>query len=161
MSPEELAGLPPAMAIKLLAEHPSIAKYLDKLELPVVPRSPKYDRKIFLKDKRHQWASETQLPSLEHFAKRSKDSADSGGDYAVKDLDQYERLMFWVRFRQVEPTLAVSITRGDDLITAAAPSYTPETYSNQPRGGDTYPNHRAGDTDNDAMAPPEDDLIPF
>ena len=154
MSPEELAGLPPAMAIKLLAEHPSIAKYLDKLELPVVPRSPKYDRKIFLKDKRHQWASETQLPSLEHFAKRSKDSADSGGDYAVKDLDQYERLMYWVRFRRVEPTLAVSLTRGDDLVTAAAPAYAPAIHSNQPRQPEPY---------NGAVAdgPPEDDLIPF
>ena len=49
MSPDEFAGLPPAMALAIIAGHPSLAKFLDAQELPKIPRTPKYDCKRFRK----------------------------------------------------------------------------------------------------------------
>ena len=50
MTPEDFDKLPPALAIKVLAQiMPGFAGRIESLEVPKVPRAPKYDFKMWRK----------------------------------------------------------------------------------------------------------------
>ena len=153
LSPEEFAALPSAMALKLLAGHPSIAKYLATLDLPKVPRCPKYDLKIYRKGG-YMWASETDLERLKFWRQRSLDSAAKGGQYADKDTKQAERLKYFIEFRTVESG-AISLIRGDDMTDARAPAYKPRVIDS------SYTQIKPQDQEGYGQGGADDDDIPF
>ncbi len=153
MSPDEFAGLPPAMALAIIAGHPSLAKFLDAQELPKIPRTPKYDCKIFRKGG-YMWASETDLEGLKFWRQRSLDSAEKGGKYADKDTKQAERLKYFIEYRAVSDG-AISLIRGDDMVDARAPSYKPRVIDS------SYTQIKPQDQEGYGQGGADDDDIPF
>ncbi len=142
MTPEDFDKLPPALAIKVLAQiMPCFAGRIESLEVPKVTRAPKYDFKIWRKGG-FQWSSETSLEGLTYWRDLAIKSAASGGDYAEKDQKKADQLKFWTDYRQAFPETAVSLIRGDDQVTAEAPVDKPRIWTPLPKDdgdGDPFP----------------------
>ncbi len=151
MTPEELGALPWGIACPIILSTmpPVVTNKLADIEAPRSPPCPKYDRKIFRKGGRHQWASETSLEGLRHWAGLAKESADGGGQYAEKDLKQYTELSYWIGWRIWNPTGRARMTRGDDEnVVAEAPMDKPAVWSplpkDEPESGDPDWENTAG-----------------
>lgn len=139
MTKEEFAALPPPLAFMKLLEAlpPMVAKKLEEIEAPKVPMCPKYDTKLWRKAGFYQWASETQIQSLQYFADREGNN--SNPDYAEKSAKQEKALRYWVDFRLVDPMSAVRLIRDKDEVNAEAPAYKPVQHhkdEGRQQGGD-------------------------
>lgn len=144
MTPEELSQQPWPVACKILMGMlpKSMTDKLALVEVPEPVRVPRYDRKVYRKGG-HQWASETDLDGLKFWAGRAEESLADGGQYAQQNQKQFDELNRWIAFREVYPTDAITITRGEDSVTAKAPSYKPEVWSKLPK--DDIPEQGAWD----------------
>ncbi len=141
MTEDEFYALPLGFKCDTLAKiMPGFAGRIESLEVPKVPRAPKYDFKMWRRGG-HQWASETSLEGLTYWRDLAIKSAASGGDYAEKDQKKADQLKFWTDYRQAFPETAVSLIRGDDQITAEAPVDKPRIWTPLPKDddGDPFP----------------------
>ena len=132
MNRAEFIALPAPLALRLVWD--VIEDQLEGLEAPKPPRSPKYDRKIYRKGG-FQWASETDLESLNYWRGLAAKSADNGGEYAEKDAKQRDALDRWIEWRLCFPSETWRGTRGDDEVRADPPSGKPEVREHTRRAG--------------------------
>lgn len=144
MTPEEtdklerFLALPPNMAIRIMLQAMPlmVTKKILEMEIPKVPMCPKYDTKIWRTGGYYQWASETQVKSLQFFTEREGNN--SNPDYAEKSAKQQKALQYWLDFRLVDPMSAVRIIRDRDEVNAEAPQYKPAQHhkdEGRDRGG--------------------------
>ncbi len=140
MTPEEFTQLPPAIALRILLDilPASMTTKLEAVEKPQMPRTPKYDLRVWRKAG-FQWASEMSLEGLTFVRNRSLESADKGGDYAEKDAKQAEKLKYWTDYRAVFPDNAVGVIRGEDSVTAEPPRDKARIWTPLPKGDDDVP----------------------
>lgn len=132
MTREEFLALPPGLGLKTLltaiaTAAPQVMRELQAMELPKVPRSPKYDMRISRKGG-YQWASETDLDGLRWWRDRFRSSAADGGQYAEKDEKRADKLEYWVSWREACPDATWTGQRNDDVKTARPPSAKPVVY---------------------------------
>ncbi len=122
---EQFLALPSAMAMRLMlqAMPAMVTKKILEMEIPQVPRCPKYDFKLWRKDGYYQWGSETQVNSLQFFLER--ENSNTNPDYAESSAKKAKALQYWVDFRLVDPMSAVRIIRDKDEVNAEAPQYKP------------------------------------
>lgn len=155
MTKEELFGLPPAMALRLIFAElpPDLQECILGQEKPKLPFSPKYDMKIYRKDG-FQWASETALDGLQYWHQKATQSAASGGQYAEKDKKKADNLQRWIAWRECFPDAAWSGERDHDAVTAPTPSSKPMVYAHSARAAASSASAPSSDHDND-------DSIPF
>lgn len=170
MTKEELFGLPVGLQLRVLFEvltkmTPKAEATLGAISKPMVPRSPKFDMRIYRKGG-FQWASETNLESLQFWHKRAEESVAAGGEYAEKNEKQAKQLKYWLDYRTAEPNAPWSGERDRENVTSAAPSGKPRVHeSNGPRGrpkpDDEGPSGGGGYSDQDYGSGGEDDSIQF
>lgn len=153
MDREQFNKLPLSMQVARIVDAlpPDMLARVLQGEAPKVPRSPKYDYKLWRKGG-YCWASEMNLDSLRYWHKKAAESAVSGGQYADKDAKKAKQLDYWIAWREVEPDARWRGERDHDVVTAAAPSRDPEIHSRDatpsadPSGGSDFA---------------DDDSIPF
>jgi hypothetical protein len=133
MTRDEFNALPVATQVRLLVEVLKLGDKLAALEVPKVPRSPKFDMRISRKGG-YQWASETDLEGLRWWMNRFTTSAADGGQYAEKDQKRADKLAYWVGWREAYPDAVWTGQRNDDVCTASAPAGKPRVHEWEPRG---------------------------
>ncbi len=92
------------------------------------PRAPRFDVRIPRREG-FQWASETELASLEWWATKKRERAEEGGRYADKDRKLVTELERFIEWRRVAPGARWSGTRGEQTVTALPPSREPEVHA--------------------------------
>ncbi len=132
MTSDELLALPPNVALRVLLRAlcevaPELVDKLKSMPVPEVPKPPRYDFGILRKDGT-QWASETNLEGLLFWRAFYQKGADKGGQYAAKDAKRCKQLDAFIAWRRVEPTAPWSGERGNEALTAAAPSGRPRVH---------------------------------
>lgn len=157
MTREELLGLPPAIAIRVILETllevvPALGPELKKRALPKVPRAPKYDQVIYRKGG-HSYASECDLESLRYWHKTYLEGAAKGGEYAEKDKKRADSLQYWIDWRACEPSARWSGKRDKTDVTAAAPAAKPAIYEKKGAAAQPGASETANENDTDGDAP--------
>jgi hypothetical protein len=150
MTREEFQKLPIQIALGLVYD--MAAQRLGETPMPELPRSPKYDARL-AKRGGFVWVSELALEDLEWWAKKKRESAVSGSEYAEKDAKVADTLERWLPWRRLFPNEQWRGTRGDDRVTAATPSKEPRLNSwdnSKSNGGRRAPASEP--------PPPEDDF---
>lgn len=165
MTKEEFCSLPPSMALGLVYD--LARSKLEPLPAPRAPLPPKFDAKIGRKGG-FCWASELTLESLEWWLEKKRESVESGGPYADRDVKTVEVLERFAAWRRACPTQAWSGTRGKDRVAAGSPSREPAVHVWGSRGTaalDVRPDDRESqlhDNFGDGDDPgDDDDVLPF
>jgi hypothetical protein len=162
MNREEFLSLPPALALRVLLEtllevNPEIGNALKRKEVPSVPRSPKYDERVYRRGG-FCWASELNLESLRFWHGRYLEGAAKGGEWAEKDQKRASKLEYWIKWREVEPSAAWCGERGREQVMAHAPSGKPVIHEGKPRGAKTENSEPVGEDDYGESLPSD---VPF
>jgi hypothetical protein len=119
-------------------------------------RAPKYDGQLRKKAGMAVWMSEMLRDDLEYW--RARNEADSkSGEFAESNAKMAKILKYWVEYRDTAPTERWTGLRGDDVVTAAAPSREPATHVFVKRGDAPAPAPAAPAFG----SPDDDDSIPF
>lgn len=122
MTRDEFCSLPAAVALGLVYD---LARpKLEPLPKPRLPLPPKFDGRFSRKDG-FVWMSEMDLNSLEWWLTKKRVSAADGGQYAERDNKVADQLAKWVEWRKLFPNDRWNGTRGNDRVTADAPSREP------------------------------------
>jgi len=132
MTRDEFLSLPASVALGILYEgNAKIREIVTASEKPKLPRSPKYDMRVYRKGG-WNYASEMELESLQFWHGKAVESAASGGQYADKDTKKAAGLAYWVEWRRIEPAAAWSGEREHKPCTASPPSRNPALHSELP-----------------------------
>lgn len=131
MTREEFASLPPKIALELIYDM-ARAK-LEPLTRPDVPRAPLFDGMLFRGNKGFTWMSEMTIRDLEWWEKKKLESAESGSQYAERDAKTARALAGFLIWRRLFPNDRWSGKRGDERVTAQAPTDKPTLHEYQRR----------------------------
>jgi hypothetical protein len=101
---------------------------LAAVAMPKVPFAPKFDHRVTRKAGQYCFASEMLAADLQFWHKRAAESAEGGGKWADKDRKHAEELARWIAWRSAFPESRWRGKRGDELVTADAPSRDPELH---------------------------------
>jgi hypothetical protein len=94
--------------------------------------APRYDGQIARKGGMAVWMSEMLLEDLRYWHDRNANSTDE--KYGEKNRQQAKVLSYWLKYREVAPLERWTGLRGDDVVTALAPSRDPEEHVWAKRG---------------------------
>lgn len=158
MNKEEFTSLPVPLALGVLWD---IAQpKLEAIEMPIVPRSPKYDDRFSRKKGFFCWVSEMALDDLTWWRGKKAESAAAGTEWAEKDAKWVAKLDKWIEWRRLFPYETWSGTRGNARATAAPPSKDAALHAWGPRGASTSaPVESSGASpDDDGRASADDDF---
>lgn len=122
MKRDEFTSLPVSVALGLIYDM-ARAK-LEPMPRPQVPLPPKFDGRISRKGGFH-WMSELVLDDLKWWLEKKRESALGGGEYAERDGKIATALEKWSAWRELYPNDRWRGKRGDDFVTAEAPSKPP------------------------------------
>lgn len=139
MTKDEFCALPIKTALGLLWDYCRLDEELAAMPAPTPPppprssaSAPRYDRRIPRKDG-VTYASEYDLEGLRYWHGRASAGAVVSGPYQEADRKQAEALAYWITYREAEPAAVWTGLRGDDVVTAAAPSNKPTVYPRDAR----------------------------
>jgi hypothetical protein len=120
---DEFCGLPTAIALGLIYDL-ARAK-LEPMPMPRVPLPPKFDGRLG-KTGGFIWMSEMDLGSLEWWLGKKTASSLEDNQYAERNAKTADTLAKWVEWRKLFPDARWNGTRGDQRVTAEAPSREPK-----------------------------------
>ena len=151
MNKAEFCELPPGIALGIVYD--LLQREIEGMPKPFVPRPPKFDGKL-TRQGGFWWMSEMDLNSLVYWQGKKRESAQSGSQWAEKDQKVADLLSKWIEWRKLFPEQRWSGTRGDDRMTAAAPSREPALNKWPPRNGNGASNSNHHDS---SPPPPRDE----
>lgn len=138
MTRDEFASLPPRIALELIYD--MARTKLVNVPRPEVPKPPLYDGRLSKgNEKGFVWMSEMALSDLEWWATAKEKSAAEGGRYAEQNAKSAATLRKWIAWRMLFPFEPWSGKRGEDRVTAAMPSRSPELHAWGPRSDSKKP----------------------
>ncbi len=124
MTRDEFINLPLKLALAVIWDMGG-SKRLEQMRAPEIPRSPRYDGRLG-RQGGFVWYSEMDLESLRWWHKAKSESAQKDDQYAERNGKAAAALAKWVEWRELFPAERWRGTRGDDKVTAAAPSREPQ-----------------------------------
>lgn len=125
MTRDEFCSLPAAVALGIVYD---LARpKLDAMPKPRLPLPPKFDGRLARKDG-FVWISEMDLNSLEWWLGKKSEAAQRDDQYAERNRKTADTLAKWVEWRKLFPNERWNGTRGDDRVTADAPSREPQVH---------------------------------
>jgi hypothetical protein len=130
------------------------------------PRPPRFDSKLRRRGG-FQFASESEVSSLEWFRARAAESAEAGGRYSDQDHKLAAELAYWIAWRSAHPAECWVGIRNGQRVKAQPPSRDPEIHPWPSRGPahlDVRDDDREatrGFSDADYAPRPDDEEIPF
>ncbi len=128
--------------------------------MPSVPRPPRYDGRLGRKGG-FVWLSELSLESLEWWHAKKLESASSDSQYAEKDGKTAATLAKWIEWRRLFPNERWYGTRGEEKVTAEAPSREPQVNAWEEKANGAGGKKPTGTPRGNAAPPRDDDDYSF